>query len=177
MAEKDLRAIIEQVLMEMNLADNLGSAPKAEPASTEEKCADEGFQGVTSKVEEGELPDITQIDIRKQYLVENHHNAIIDKEDFKTVREIRRMRKLNTYPYDGYLVCPYCGKKLVRVMTGWGCDRCEEFYIPLGKLTKALLRAYEELDVDTADEKSVKVKELHVIRQVPLFNNKAYHLR
>ena len=69
MAEKDLRALIEQVLMEMNLADNLGSAPKAEPASTEEKCADEGFQGVTSKVEEGELPDITQIDIRKQYLV------------------------------------------------------------------------------------------------------------
>ena len=40
MAEKDLRAIIEQVLMEMNLADNLTSAPKEEPAAVEENCAD-----------------------------------------------------------------------------------------------------------------------------------------
>ena len=71
MAEKDLRAIIEQVLMEMNLADNLTSAPKEEPAAVEENCADEGFKAVESKIEEGELPDITQIDIRKQYLVEN----------------------------------------------------------------------------------------------------------
>ena len=59
MDEKDLRSIIEQVLAEMNVA----SAKPAEKAAAACDCA--------SQVEDGCLPDITEIDIRKQYLVEN----------------------------------------------------------------------------------------------------------
>ena len=55
MDAKDLRSIIEQVLIEMNVGESKGSAPAA----------------TASVVEEGILPDITEVDIRKQYLVEN----------------------------------------------------------------------------------------------------------
>ena len=67
MNEKDLRSIIEQVLAEMNGA---GEAKEAAPscctaAPVEENC----------KVEEGCLPDITEIDIREQYLVKDPENG------------------------------------------------------------------------------------------------------
>lgn len=61
--EKDLRSIIMQVISEMNLpADKAGAAQEAVSAAC--GCGD-------SDIEPGELPDITQIDIRTQYLVEN----------------------------------------------------------------------------------------------------------
>lgn len=67
MDEKDLRAIIEQVLSEMVTPK---SAAAAEAPSA---CAcDQGR--VPSAVEAGELPDITTIDIRTQYLVEDAEN-------------------------------------------------------------------------------------------------------
>lgn len=59
MDEKDLRSIIEQVLSEMNVAG--ASAPAAAaPAAAQ-----------PSQVEDGCIPDITEVDIRTQYLVEN----------------------------------------------------------------------------------------------------------
>lgn len=59
--EKDLRNIIEQVLNEMNLSDS----KKIENSTTQAtNCS-------TSKIEEGCIPDITEVDIRTQYLVEN----------------------------------------------------------------------------------------------------------
>ena len=63
MNEKDLRTIIEQVLTEMN-AGAAGSAAAA-PAA----CAKAA--GQASNVEDGCIPDITEVDIRTQYLVEN----------------------------------------------------------------------------------------------------------
>ena len=60
MDQKDLKAIIEQVLTEMNISPDAGTVAAATSA-----CAN------TSTVEDGCLPDITQIDIREQYLVEN----------------------------------------------------------------------------------------------------------
>lgn len=59
MDEKDLRSIIEQVLTEMNVGG--ASAPAASAAAA--KCA--------SVVEDGCIPDVTLVDVRKQYLVEN----------------------------------------------------------------------------------------------------------
>lgn len=59
MDEKDLRSIIEQVLSEMNV-----SGAKA-PGATAPAAAQ------ASQVEDGCIPDITEVDIRKQYLVEN----------------------------------------------------------------------------------------------------------
>ncbi len=61
MNEKDLRAIIEQVLSE------LGTSAAAAPAAVQ--AVSQAVQ--SSQVEDGELPDVTAIDIRTQYLVEN----------------------------------------------------------------------------------------------------------
>lgn len=62
--EKDLRSIILQVLNEMNVPAD--AAPSVQEAVKSAAGSDE--------IEAGELPDITQIDIRKQYLVENPEN-------------------------------------------------------------------------------------------------------
>ncbi|NCB62507.1 MAG: ethanolamine ammonia-lyase subunit EutC [Clostridia bacterium] len=62
MDEKDLRSIIEQVLTEMNVS---GSTAAAAPAASCAKCDTAGA------VEDGCIPDVTEVDIRKQYLVEN----------------------------------------------------------------------------------------------------------
>lgn len=58
MDAKDLKQIIEQVLSEMNLA----AAPAASAPAAERKA---------SAIEEGMIPDVTEVDIKKQYLVEN----------------------------------------------------------------------------------------------------------
>ena len=60
--EKELRSIIEQVFKEMNISGMTAEdMPKKNvPEMTECCAADEGY-----------LPDVTAIDIRTQYLVEN----------------------------------------------------------------------------------------------------------
>lgn len=63
--EKDLRNIIEQVLSEMNISDDKGTVAKAV-----ESCA----AGKTV-IEEGCIPDVTEVDIKKQYLVKNPVNG------------------------------------------------------------------------------------------------------
>lgn len=65
MDEKDLRSIIEQVLTEMNVS---GAKPAEKAAAA---CACES----ATEVEDGCIPDITEIDIRKQYLVKNPENG------------------------------------------------------------------------------------------------------
>ena len=59
--EKDLRDIIEQVLQEMNLSNQNSSEIM--------KAAQDRFE--TAVVESGCIPDITEVDIRTQYLVED----------------------------------------------------------------------------------------------------------
>lgn len=63
MEEKQLKEIIAQVLSEMNVSDVKAGA-----------CASCGSDAYVGTIENGELPDITKIDIRKQYLVENAEN-------------------------------------------------------------------------------------------------------
>ena len=63
MDEKDLKQIIEQVLAEMHV--DAAAAPAVASA-----VAAASASGAPA-VEDGCLPDITEIDIRKQYLVEN----------------------------------------------------------------------------------------------------------
>ena len=65
MDEKDLRSIIEQVLTEMNVS---GAKPAEKAAAA---CVCES----APEVEDGCIPDITEIDIRKQYLVKNPENG------------------------------------------------------------------------------------------------------
>lgn len=59
MDEKNLRAIIEQVLAEMNVNADVEKAAQACSSSAQ------------TPVDTGSLPDVTAIDIRKQYLVEH----------------------------------------------------------------------------------------------------------
>lgn len=61
MEEKDLKAIIEQVLGEMNITP--AAAASSSAAST-----------TAPVVEDGEIPDVTTIDLKTQYLVENAVN-------------------------------------------------------------------------------------------------------
>jgi len=74
-----LREIIEQVLGEMNIsgmAAGQQSAPAAQaaaPAAATHVNAP-AQRALTNTVEDGEIPDITEIDIRKQYLVKNPQN-------------------------------------------------------------------------------------------------------
>ena len=62
--EKDLKAIIEQVLREMNISPEGVAAPAAAPA----------VSGGCSPIEDGCIPDVTEVDIRTQYLVEDAEN-------------------------------------------------------------------------------------------------------
>lgn len=62
--EKDLRSIIEQVLVEMNVSDKAVADTVARSMGS----------GEVSTIEEGFIPDITEVDIKKQYLVENPVN-------------------------------------------------------------------------------------------------------
>ena len=66
MDEKDLRTIIEQVLSEMNVSG--GAAPAVEAACAK-ACE------ATSTIEDGCIADITEVDIREQYLVKNPENG------------------------------------------------------------------------------------------------------
>ena len=66
MNEKDLRSIIEQVLAEMNA----GGAKGAETC-----CGTAAPAEAACQVEDGCIPDITEIDIRKQYLVKEPENG------------------------------------------------------------------------------------------------------
>ena len=71
MDTKELKAIIESVLEEMNLDSSAQAAPQ-------EKCNDHA-----SVVEDGCLEDITAIDIKEQYLVEDAY----DKEGFMELKQ------------------------------------------------------------------------------------------
>ena len=65
--ENDLRTIIAQVLSEMNL-DQKEDTKEAETS----ECAACSNEPV---IENGCIPDVTEVDIRKQYLVENPENG------------------------------------------------------------------------------------------------------
>jgi len=55
-----------------------------------------------------------------QYYMEDHHPAIVTREDWEKAQEIRNGRKCKTYSYSGRLHCAYCGAALVRRQNKWG---------------------------------------------------------
>lgn len=74
MDDKELRKIIEQVLTEMNTDGTAAAPEQAKPGAAEQTAvlaSPHESPDYTPVVEKGEIPDITAIDIRKQYLVEN----------------------------------------------------------------------------------------------------------
>lgn len=66
--EKDLKAIIEQVLREMNITPGSGADSAASAVASAIEKAN------TAVVEDGFIPDVTEVDIKTQYLVEDAEN-------------------------------------------------------------------------------------------------------
>lgn len=64
MDQKDLKAIIEQVLAEMNI---WGAAAETAASAAQAACC----AGSALVVEDGCIPDVTEVNIRTQYLVKN----------------------------------------------------------------------------------------------------------
>ena len=73
------------------------------------------------------------------FYIENHHTAIISREQFQRCRQISEMRRTphpdmpgkynNQYPLGDKLVCPICGSRLFqrsmkiqRTGSGWSCE-------------------------------------------------------
>lgn len=83
----------------------------------------------------------------KSYYIEDNHPAIVMREEWDTVQQILKTRKVqrniaidgtdkykNRYPLSGMLICPYCGKTLFRKQVynkriEWWCST----YIKHGK--------------------------------------------
>ena len=91
----------------------------------------------------------------EQIRITEHHTPIISEALFADAQFVRQMRRENTYPYGNFLVCPFCGERLVRQQSGWGC-KCERFYIPKDKLKKTVIRAYAELDTEGIEDGMVR---------------------
>lgn len=68
MDQMDLRSVVEQVLREMQITDEKALESKAPEvkSSTANPSSDSG-----PEIEDGFIPDVTETDIREQYLVEN----------------------------------------------------------------------------------------------------------
>ncbi len=81
MDQKDLKAIIEQVLTEMNITPDAGNVAAATAACT---AASE----TPSVVEDGCLEDVTTIDIRDQYLIEDPQH----KDEYMEIKKLAPCR-------------------------------------------------------------------------------------
>ena len=75
MDTRELKEIIESVLSEMNVTGSAAAAEEVKPASKTSCCE-------ASQVEDGVLDDITQIDIKEQYLVKEPY----DKEGYMELK-------------------------------------------------------------------------------------------
>ena len=75
MDTRELKEIIESVLSEMNVTGSAAAAEEVKPASKTSCCE-------ASQVEDGVLDDITQIDIKEQYLVKDPY----DKEGYMELK-------------------------------------------------------------------------------------------
>lgn len=99
----------------------------------------------------------------EQFLLVDHHTPIIDREQFDRVQLIREMKVNSSYPFEGLLICPHCGRKmefkgnfLGPKRSAWCCE-LDEFYIPAKSLPGAVLEAYRQMEAtDGTPAKKVK---------------------
>ena len=121
-------------------------------------------------------------------LLKKHHEAIIPRAQFNRCNVILELRKKSTpsdYPFANFLRCPYCGHvlkhrrlEIQNVDSHYCCEgegACREFVIMAIPLKKAILAAYNDLDLSAVRkiagqkskrkaeeaEKLLKVKEEH----------------
>ena len=93
--------------------------------------------------------------------IKNHHEPIISRKQFERCNVILDLKKRTAplqYPYAEFFHCPYCGHILWhRKLYIQDCQEhfccegegsCREFAIPSQKVEKAILKAYETLDLE-----------------------------
>ena len=93
--------------------------------------------------------------------IKNHHEPIISRKQFERCNVILELKKSTTplqYPYAEFIRCPYCGhvlrhRKLLiqNCYTHFCCEgegACREFVIQFQEVEKAILKAYETLDLE-----------------------------
>ena len=110
-----------------------------------------------------------------QYYKEDTHPAIVSREVYEDANRVLMMRDMkrgaNQYPYYGRLLCPHCGKPMVKVKIGrgknpscWICggdDRgelyhertdCPVYWVKEPYLSNAVVDAIMSLDTQDLDE-------------------------
>ena len=104
----------------------------------------------------------------EQYLLEGHHEAIVDDETFRLANETLQRRKTqkgaSQYPYYGFMSCPFCGKPMVAVKTStkvnsryWVCsERCRDFALHDGTINTAMLAAIKQMQNVPARDTAIK---------------------
>lgn len=93
------------------------------------------------------------------YYVKDHHTPIIDRKTFDMVKTIAAMRDKRNgsaqYPYQGRIICPFCGEKLVSIhikkTAVWMCEgrsvACPPFSIQAKTIDGIVRDAYARLDM------------------------------
>ena len=115
----------------------------------------------------------------EQYYKEGTHEALVDRDVYEDANRIIMMRDCKRgacqYPYYGKLICPHCGKPMVKVNTGrgkvpgcWICggeDKgelyeertdCPIYWVKEPYLSEAVIKAIKALDDERDDVRWVK---------------------
>ena len=110
-----------------------------------------------------------------QYYKEDTHPAIVSRDVYEDANGVLMMRDMkrgaNLYPYYGRLLCPHCGKPMVKVKIGrgknpscWICGgdgeagtyeertKCPVYWVKEPYLSNAVIEAIQELDAADLDE-------------------------
>lgn len=86
--QNQLKSIIEQVLSEMNLKGGAAAPTQVADVNDTVKNSDGMTTETIVKVDQGEVPDVTTFDIKKQYLVEHprHKESYAELKEFAPCR-------------------------------------------------------------------------------------------
>ena len=118
-------------------------------------------------------------DTVSSYYIRDHHTPIIPRRQFDRCQRIMTMRSArkpgagvcNQYPLADKLRCPFCGSVLYqrtvpvqsRHTTGWCCEQgdnaCRRFIIRSRLVEKALLEAYQKLELSDLQELLTDIQE------------------
>ena len=136
-----MRMAVYQIIYMENVPDSAACNEAVKLA------AKRGFTGLKGFVN-GVLRNISRNDM---YITNNHHEAIVDKEIFYAVQQLRQSKVKNgernrRYPLSGKVICAMCGKSYARMKygnsIGWGCRKCENTNIINETVLIELLRSF-----------------------------------
>ncbi len=120
-----------------------------------QKTFTDDFINKTSKKNDGILSSV---------YIKNHHPAIISRSQFERCNAIKSLRRNNgnhavaRYPFGEYLRCPHCGHVLFLRERRYYCEgegACRKFVISAAPIKRAVLEAYNTLDIKAVQKIAV----------------------